>query len=145
MQRPAERRKVSGQSLAAIIDDFLEHVATNQAPDTYRWYRDLLQKFILLHPNLTVDDVRPYHVQRWVDGYEHLSKSSRTNHLRAVKHCVKWAVTQGYLDRNPLQYLSVPAYERREVLVSDEEFSRVLEYAKPDSLRDLFVVTWETG
>ena len=43
MQRPAERRKVSGQSLAAIIDDFLEHVAKNKAPDTYRWYRDLLE------------------------------------------------------------------------------------------------------
>jgi len=145
MQQPAQRRKVSGRSLAAIIDDFLEHVSKNNAADTYRWYRDLLQKFVLLYPELIVDDIRPYHVQRWVDSYEHLSKSSRTNHLRAVKRCVRWAVAQGYLDRNPLQYLSVPAHERREVLVSEEEFSQVLEYAKPDSLRELFIVTWETG
>lgn len=72
MQQPAEQRKVSGQSLAANIDDFLEYLSKNRAPDTYRWYRDLLQKFILLHPSLSVDDVRPYHVQRWVDGYEQL-------------------------------------------------------------------------
>ena len=30
----------------AIFDDFLNWVQKNKAPDSYRWYRDLLQKFI---------------------------------------------------------------------------------------------------
>ena len=145
MQRSPERQKVSGASMAAIIDDFLEYLSKNRAPDTYRWYRDLLQKFIVLHPELRVDDIRPFHVQRWVDGYSHLSKTSRRNHMRSVKRCVKWAVAQGYIDHNPLQHLSIPAGERKEALVSEDEYERVLKFAKPDSLRDLLITTWETG
>ena len=145
MQRSPERQKVSGASMAAIIDDFLDYLSKNRAPDTYRWYRDLLQKFIGLHADLRVDDVRPFHVQRWVDGYSHLSKTSRRNHMRSVKRCVKWAVAQGYIDHNPLQYLSIPDGDRKEVLVSEDEFERVLRLAKPESLRDLLITTSETG
>lgn len=145
MQRVPERQKVSGMSMAAIIDEFLEYSAKNRAPDTYRWYRDLLQKFIALHPDLRIDDIRPFHVQRWVDSYDHLSKTSRRNHMRSVKRCVKWAMTQGYIDRNPLEHLTIPSGERKETLVSEEEYRRVLEYARPDSLRDLLITTWETG
>lgn len=118
MQRSPERQKVSGASMAAIIDDFLEYISRNRAPDTYRWYRDLLQKFIVVHADVRIDDIRPYHVQRWVDSYSHLSKTSRRNHIRSVKCCVKWAVAQGYIDHNPLSHLSIPNGDRKEVLIS---------------------------
>lgn len=145
MNQPSKRRKLSGRSMASVIDDFLEYVKRNRAPDTYCWYRDLLQKFILQHKQLRIDDIRPYHVQRWVDSYPHLAKTSRRNHFRAVKRCVKWAVEQGYIDQNPLQHLSVPSAERKEVMVSEEEFERILNQASPESLRDLLITTWETG
>ena len=77
MQQSPDRQKVSGKSLAAIVDDFLEYVHNNRACETYRWYRDLLQKFILAHSEFCVDDIRPFHVQRWVDGLSNLSKNSR--------------------------------------------------------------------
>ncbi len=145
MQQSPERREVSGKSMAAIIDAFLEFCSKNRAPDTYRWYRDLLQKFISVHKDLRVDDIRPFHVQRWVDSYDHLSKTSRRNHMRSVKRCMKWALAQGYIDTNPLQHLTIPIGDRKEVLVSEDEFAKVLDYASPDSLRDLFMTTWETG
>jgi len=50
MRQPENQRKISGQSLVAIFDDFLDWVQKNKAPDTYRWYRDLLQKFIETRP-----------------------------------------------------------------------------------------------
>ncbi len=145
MNQPAEHRQVSGRTMAAVIDDFLEYLSRNRAPDTYRWYRDLLQKFIVLHKELRVDDIRPFHVQRWVDSYSHLSRTSRRNHMRSVKRCIKWAVAQGYLDQNPLQHLSIPNGERKEILVRDDEYQQILQFASPDSLRDLFITTWETG
>jgi integrase len=145
MRQPAGQRQVSGRSLAAIVDDFLEYVQNNRAAETYRWYRELLQKFILAHKDFRVDDIKPFHVQRWVDAFTHLSKNSRRNHLRAVKRCLRWATSQGYIDRNPLQFLHVPAGEPREVVVSEDEYRQILKFAKPDSLRDLIVTTWETG
>lgn len=145
MRQPADKRQVSGRSLAAIVDDFLEYVQHNRASETYRWYRDLLQKFIVAHKDVRADDIRPFHVQRWVDEFDHLSRNSRRNHLRAVKRCLRWATSQGYIDRNPLQFLLVPAGKPREVVVSEEEYERILKYAKPDSLRELIITTWESG
>jgi hypothetical protein len=120
MQKSPERQNVSGRSLAAIVDDFLEYVQNNRAPETYRWYRELLQKFILVHRDFRVDEIRPFHVQRWVDAFPNLSKNSRRNHLRAVKRCLRWATIQGYIDKNPIQFLNVPAGEPREIVVSDD-------------------------
>ena len=145
MQTPAEHQRVPGRSMAALIDDYLEFVKRNRSPATYRWYLDLLQKFIVLHKDLTVDDIRPYHVQRWVDGYPHLAKTSRRNYFRSVKRCMKWATSQGYIDRNPLEHMSIPAGERKEVFVTQAEFEQMLQYATPDSIRDLLITTWESG
>ena len=45
MQQPVDQKQISGQSLVYVIDKFLEWVQVNRAPDTFTWYRDLLQKF----------------------------------------------------------------------------------------------------
>lgn len=145
MSEPQETRSLSGRMLAVVIDDFLEFVQRNRAPDTYRWYRDLLQKFIACHATLKVDDIKPFHVQRWIDSYQHLAKTSRRNHIRAVKRCIRWAKSQGYINHNPLEDLTAPAAERKEVFISHEEYKEFLAFTKTQSLRDLFEVTWETG
>ena len=46
LMRQPQQRKVPGDSLAAIIDAFLEWVSKNRSPDTYEWYRYRLQRFI---------------------------------------------------------------------------------------------------
>jgi site-specific recombinase XerD len=53
----------------------------------------------------------------WVDEYQ-FSRTSRRNYLRSVKRCLKWAVKQGYLDKNPVADLEVPAGEHKEVVIS---------------------------
>ena len=68
MRQPAEYQQVSGRSLAATFDDFLEFVQNNWAADTYIWYRKPLQRFILDHKDIHVDDIKPFHVQRCVYG-----------------------------------------------------------------------------
>ena len=46
LMREPQQRKVPSQSLAAIIDAFLEWTEKHRAPDTYEWYRYRLQRFI---------------------------------------------------------------------------------------------------
>lgn len=103
-------RQMPSESLAAIADTFLEWVQRQRSPDTYGWYQYRLQRFIRQFPDLRAADVRPFHVQQWVDGYT-LSITSRRNYLRAVKRCLAWATKQGYLDRNPVDGLEIPSVE----------------------------------
>lgn len=145
MRQPKEKRQVSGNSFAAVCDDFLDFVAKNNAEATFVFYRDLLQKFCAQHPDLRLDALRPFHVQRWVDGYSHLSKNSRRNHMRAVKRCVRWAKRMGYIDANPVEDLELPGAQSRESYLTDEEYAELLRFASPASLKDLITVTWETG
>lgn len=136
--------QTTSDSLAATIDAFLEWTQKHRTPDTYEWYRYRLQRFIERYADLRVGDLRPYHVQLWGDSYE-LSQTSRRNYLRSVKRCIRWAVTQGYLKSNPIEHLEVPNAESKEVLITGDEYQRLLTFVPSGPLRDLIEVTWETG
>ncbi len=139
-----KQREVPSESLAAIADAFLDWVQRHRSPETYGWYQYRLERFVKRFPELRAADVRPFHVQQWVDSYT-LSTTSRRNYFRTVKRCLAWAAKQGYLDRNPVEGLEVPSAERREVLVSQFEFDTLLTAVKDEAFRDLLIVTWETG
>jgi integrase len=144
VSRPRPKAAAS-YSLAAIIDAFLEWSQKHRSPDTYEWYRYRLQRFIERYPDLLVSDLRPYHVQVWVDSYPDFSKTTRRNYTRSVKRCLNWALQQGYIDHNPVAHLEVPGAERRETIITSEEFETLLSFIPDDSLRDPVIVTWETG
>ncbi len=144
LMREPQQRKVPSQSLAAIIDAFLEWTEKHRAPDTYEWYRYRLQRFIERYPDLRTSELKPYHVQTWVDGYS-FSSTSKRNYIRVVKRCLRWATVQGYLDKNPVADLEVPVAQHREVAIGEEEFESLLSYVRNREFEDLLVVTWETG
>lgn len=139
------KKKVLSHSLPGIIDSFLEWVQRNRAPDTYEWYRYRLQRFIDRHKTLRLQDLRPYHVQNWVDSYEGLSNTSRRNYIRSVKRCFSWATKQGYIDHNPVANLEAPTADRKEVLISPSEYEAILSNTPDASFRDLITTTWLTG
>lgn len=143
MAQPA-KKKVSTCSLPGIVDAFLQWVQKNRAPDTYEWYRYRLQRFIHKHPGLRLQDLRPYHVQNWVDDYE-FSQASRRNYIRSVKRCFIWATKQGYLERSPVEGLEAPTADRREVVISQEEYESILALTPDEGLRDLTKTTWLVG
>lgn len=130
MTQPLERVPVSPQSLPGIVDVFLEWTSKHRSPDTYEWYRYRLQRFVDTYPNLPLQQLRVYHVENWVDDYPAFSRTSRRNYLRSIKRCLKWAKKQGYIDNNPIESLEIPCGDRKEVVVSEEEFERVLSYIR---------------
>jgi integrase len=137
-------REVPSDSLAAVIDCFLEWVQRHRSPDTYEWYRYRLQRFLTKHPKMRASDVRPFHVQEWVNGYQ-LSISSRRNYMRTVKRCLSWATKQGYLARNPVESLEIPNGERREVSMTPEDIEQLLVTILDPAFSDLVTVTLSTG
>ena len=139
-----QQKKVSPDLVVAIVDAFLDWTHKHRAVDTYEWYRYRLQRFVSRYPDLRVIDLRPFHVQEWVDTYD-FAKTSRRNYVRSVKRCFNWALRQGYIDNNPLAYLEAPGSDRRETVVTQAEFEEMLSFVEDRALRDLFLVTWETG
>ena len=139
-----QKLAVRSDSLAAIIDVFLEWVQRNRSPHTYEWYRYRLQRFIQRYPDLSTAQLKPFHVETWADTYP-LSVTSRRNYLRSVKRCLKWAKKQGYIDSSPIADMEVPSAEHREVAIEQVYFDQLMSYVRNDALGDLFTVTWEIG
>lgn len=143
---PKQQQQVvaSGSLVVAIIDEFLHWVQRNRSAGTYGWFQYRLERFAKKYPDMLAAELRPHHVQKWVDGYT-FSKTSRRNYLRSVKRCMAWAVTQGYLDRSPIAQLEVPAAEQRENPVTPEAFQALLAAAKKQQHKDLLNLAWFTG
>ncbi len=139
-----QAKKVSAESLAAIIDAFLEWTQRNRSAETYEWYRYRLERFIRRYPDLRAVELRPYHVETWADSYD-FSRTSRRNYLRSVKRCMKWARKQGYIDVNPIADLEVPSANRKEIVILPDQLETFLGLVRSRELTDLMVVTWETG
>lgn len=145
LMREPTRKQVKRRSFAGVADAFLEWLQRHRAADTYEWYRYRLERFCQYLPELSAEDLKPLHVQEWVDRYPDLSKTSRRNYLRAVKRCVSWACRQGYMESDPIVGMEVPAADRREIFVSSAEFEQLQTFILDDSFRDLCRVTFETG
>lgn len=145
LMRQPKGRQVASESVIALIDRFLEWTQGKRSPHTYEWYRYRLQRFAGRYPDLLVTELRPFHVEEWVDSYPSLSKTSRRNYIRSIKRCLRWSKQLGYIDLNPIAELEAPAADRRETFVPEDEYSHLLDEIPDDNFRDLVIVTWETG
>jgi integrase len=133
--------------VVVIVDEFLDWCEKNRAIDTYWWYKDRLNSFVAtIDANLTTDQLKPHHVQKWVDNYGvPLKSGSRRNLIASVKRAMKWAEEQGYIERSPLANMKKPACGRKEQVVSAAEYQMLLSRYKQQNFKDLLTITWETG
>ncbi|QEG36191.1 tyrosine-type recombinase/integrase [Bythopirellula goksoeyrii] len=145
MSSPPELRQ-AGDTVAGIIDAFLEWCQIHRSHATYEWYRSRAQLFVdSISNRLTVEQLKPFHLQRWIDSNPQWAPGNKRNACRAIQRPLAWAVQQGYIDKSPLQYFQKPPAGRRDQTVSFDEFRRLLRNTRDRSFRDLLLVTWETG
>lgn len=137
---------VTADSVANIIDLFLDWTGKHRAIETFLWYKKHLQSFLdVLRPKtMTADRLRPHHVEAWVDVH-HWGDSYTRGAMTAVARCFNWAEKKGHIDRNPIRgKLEKPAAGKRDRVLSPAEFKELLRHVS-DEFRDLLVISWETG
>jgi integrase len=144
MQQPRERRAVVAESVVAIVDAFLDWCHKHRTADTYEWYRYRLELFCRTVTDLRVADLKPYHVQRWIDSTTWESGGKR-NAMRAVQRAMRWAEEQGLIDRSPVAHLRKPPGGKREQVISADEWRDLLSLVPDSNFRDLLELHWETG
>jgi integrase len=145
VEEPLEARPASGQSVVQVLDAFLDWVKANKAEKTYVWHKNHIQKFCDGIPKtLTIDQLKPLHLTRIMDARA-WSPSTKNGFGRSIQRAIRWANRQGLIDRNPIAFVDKPGCEAREVVVSPEEFAKLLASARDQAFHDLLVTAWETG
>jgi integrase len=135
---------VSSISVLAVLDKFLDYCIHECSAETTRIYRHFLESFARsIRRDLCVHELKPKHVTDWLLGKK-WSKSTKNGAVGAVRRAFHWLRDEGHIPEYPLHGLKAPRKNRREVIVSAEDFKVVLE--KSDRhFQDLLRFLWLTG
>jgi integrase/recombinase XerC len=145
MQQPAEIRT---ELVVGVIEGFLDWCQRRRSARTYAGHKWHLQRFLNSLPNadrLTVDQLKPFHVLNWVDAHPSWGKTYRRNAIGSVQRAFRWALQVGHIEKSPVANIAKPSAERREQLISEAEYRRILAFARDECFRDLLIFSWETG
>jgi integrase len=145
MQRPVP---VESELVVGIIEGFLDWAETHREPETVKGYKKFLQSFVvsLADPKkFTVEQLKPFHVQQWVDSKPKWGPTYCHNAITAVKRCFSWAEKLGHIARSPIRAVEKPTPERRKQLIPDKEYETMIASVRGQTSRDLLVFLHESG
>lgn len=139
-------KPVSRDTVVGLMDTFLEFAQTHNAKGTYDYYRTYCQSFAnTISKKLTVGQLRPFHVQTWVDSHKEWSDSTKRAAIVSVKRSMRWATQMGYIDASPIAHMGKPEVGKRERMVSEEEYKKILATVPDREFKDLVELAWDTG
>lgn len=146
---PEPPQNAGGMTLAELFDKYLDWCQKHREKRTYDGYVWHLQKFLdhlkarATSPAL---DLRPFHVNEWLDGHPDWGQTYRRNAIASIKRAFVWGEEEGHLDRNPLKSLKKPMADRREKYMRPEDWENIRDSYKPgDPFRVFLEFCWETG
>ena len=129
--------------VADVIEAFLTWAKMHLSDETLRNYEWYGQAFSEAYGYLLVNELRPIHVTRWVDGHG-WGPTTEYNARRSVRRAFSWACDQGILIANPLRAMKCPKGKTRERVLTDDEYRILLKNSRRDFKILLFALK-ETG
>ena len=140
----------TGLTVADVFEKFLDWCQKHRSPRSYEWYKNHAQGFCKsLKPSARdtpAADLKPFHVVEWVDSHATWGANQRRGAVIAVQRPFNWAAKLGYLPTSPLRGVEKPKAERREQVVSPEDYGVIVaSYREGDPFRDLLEFLWEAG
>jgi integrase len=141
-----DAKPVRSDSVAGILDSFLQWTAENRAEKTMKGYRDFCQSFLDKHPDLSVQVLKPYHIQEWLTERTSWNQTTKRGAITCMKRAMKWAVKFGYIDSSPISEMEKPEALTRTKTITPEEFDTLLKaIPKADTFRELLILSWDLG
>jgi integrase len=144
---PVVVQTAADPALSVILDGFLSWCLIHRACRTYESYKERIQSFLNALPDksLAAKDLRPFHLQQWVDSHPDWNPGMKRGRLQAVQRALNWAVKQGRLDKSPVAFVEKPPPGKRENVIPADIYEQMLRLTWTGAFRDLITVSWETG
>lgn len=132
------------QSVAVVCDLFLDHSQKVHTAETYDWHRRFLQDFCHQYGTVAVPDLKPFHVQRWLDAHPDW-RGGRRHAISVLKRALNWAEEQGYITANPIRRFKKPPTGKRSRILSVAERQSILDAISDEPFRQFVLAMQETG
>lgn len=138
----------SGPLVWRVIDLFVGWCLRHRPGRTAEWYQKHLENFLNSLPDrqtLTVDRLKPFHVENWADAHPTWGPNHRRGAITAVQRAFSWAEKKGHITASPVRGVEKPPPKRREQVLTPAEFAGLLSRVKEPCFRDVLEFCWETG
>lgn len=146
---PAEKRPQQPVSVNEILTRFGDWAEKHRDKQTADFYDKFLREFLQTNPSIVALDameLRPFHVQDWIDSHKNWNPTTQNRAASAVKRAYSWAMRSGYIPANPIQLLEKAKSRRRHRILTLDEWKAVLKSCDGhEPLRDILKVQRETG
>lgn len=129
---------------ATLCDLFLDFSLANHSQAAFENYKHFLSAFCKTHGRLKAEDIRPFHVTRWVDAKKKWNGAKR-HAVIAVKRAFSWALQQGLIESHRLHTLKAPRVKRRERVLSADERKLILSSVKDEAFKQFLTALLGTG
>ena len=134
---------------AALFEEWLRgYVKTNCSIRTKESYRSTIEHHLLpALGHIQLKDLQPAVIQSYYGrACEKLSSKSVLYHHRILKQCLKYAMRQGYLGRNPCDLVDPPKARRKPMrTLTPEEVETLLKTASGNQFYPVIYTAISTG
>ncbi|MBA3727227.1 MAG: tyrosine-type recombinase/integrase [Armatimonadetes bacterium] len=140
----------TGTPVSSVIDSFLDWCMHNRAERTFDWHKERCDSFwqhlkSLGLSVLTVEELRPFHLDAWLRTHPGWSPGMQRGALVSIQRAFNWAIKQGLIVTSPIEGLEKPPQGRRENVIAPATYQVILEHVKGQAFRDLLITAWEIG
>ena len=143
-EQPPEAADVSVPFAVEIMDQFFAWVKDHRAKGTAEWYRLVLEPFAKTIKHLTIDELKPCHVEDWVQKQD-WKPATRRGAITAIKRCFRWAEKSGRIKESPVLHVERPEAGKREAVITLKQYKELLPYVRDRQFRRVLRFAWETG
>lgn len=110
--------------VAAVADEFLTSVKKTSSPATFDWYSRYILKFLAVNGTKLMSELKRRDLTKWIE--DRFVRGARVGAVRTIKRCFNWALDEELIKTNPFARVKTPRSGRRDVLVSQETYDRVM-------------------
>jgi integrase len=141
--------------VADLLEAYMQWCLVNRKSTTFDLYKRTVESFgQSLPPGLLVNDVKPYHLTRWLDakyprqkadGSKPATDNTRHDMVSTVCRAFNWACQEGIIQHSPLAHVKKPPKTPRETYMMPAEWDTLLGHIKDQDFRDFLLIVRHTG
>lgn len=135
-------------SVRELLERFGDWAERHRKPMTAAFYDQFIAGF-LKHFTAAgatpAPELRPYHVQQWIDSRARWNSTTQNRAAAAVKRAYSWGVEQGLIDADPIRPLRKAKPRRRLRILTDDEWAKLLAACPNGALRAFLELQRATG
>ncbi len=137
-------RPVGKYSVPDLVEIYLEEIADQIKPKTYKNYYEALQTWGKDHASIAPKELRAFHLTRWLKKHTEWKQSMRKLQGSIVKMWSAWADGEGYIDGDRLRKARLPESIKRDAADPDE-LVRIERTITDPYFLAYWVVLYDTG